>query len=115
MQNEVTTDGSFNGQQGMMVPGMMPPGMVQPGMMHPGMDQPGMMPPGMMPGFPNMPQAPMSLSEVDLRRINVEGMMSFLTRGIYIKQKMCVFEALTGIDTPNRYFVYEMSNTGQGG
>ena len=64
--------------------------------------------------FPVMPLHPQSLSEIDLRMINIEGMMTLLRKGIFIKQKMCILEAVTGIDTPNRYFVYELSNTGQG-
>lgn len=103
-----------------MNPGMMGPGMGGPGM---GMGGPGMgmgmgmggpgMPgtmPGMMPGVvPGMPGMPTSW---DPALLSVEQIWSMINEGIYVKQQFDLLEALTGCETANRYYVYELNNAG---
>lgn len=107
------------GQPGMQ-PGMGHPGM---GMGHPGMGmgQPmGMGHPGMgmgqpmgmgMPGMMTGPNAG-GLTGMDPGLMTVEQIWSMIPQGIFVKQKFDILEAMTGCDTPNRYYVYEQNTAG---
>lgn len=105
------------GQPMMGQPMMGQPMMGQPGMMQPGMMQPGMMQPGMgMPGGPmfnpNHPNAG-GMTGLDPGMMTVPMIFSTISTGIYIKQKFDLLEAITGCDTPNRYYVYELNKMGE--
>lgn len=103
------------GQPGMGHPGMGQPGMGHPGMGYPGqpgmgghMGQPmGMGMPGMMPGMPGQ-----GLTGMDPGQMTVEQIWSFIPQGIFVKQKFDILEAMTGCDTPNRYYVFEQNAAG---
>lgn len=95
------------GQPMMGQPMMGHPGMMgQPMMGQPMMGQPGMMP-GMMPGMQQ------GMTGVDPGMLTVEQIWSLIPQGIYIKQKFDILEAMTGCDTPNRYYVFEQTPSGE--
>jgi Scramblase len=100
------------GMQPMMQPGMQP--MMQP-MMQPGMQpmmQPGMMMPNNPMFNPNHPNAG-GMTGLDPGMMTVPMIFSTINTGIYIKQKFDLLEAMTGCDTPNRYYVYELNKAGE--
>ena len=114
-----------NGMGAPMMPGgqqqmMMGSGYAQQGPM---MGAPGMMGGPMMPG----PGAPMmgygapgmmnpnfgGMTGLDPGQMSVQQIWGCVSTGICVKQKMCAIEAITGCDTPNRYYVYEKAPSGQ--
>src|SRR3990167_7273552 len=95
---------------GMQPMGMQPMGM-QPMGMQPGYGQPGMMPNN--PMFnPNHPNAG-GMTGLDPGMKTVPKIFSTINTGIYIKQKFDIMEPLTGCETPNRYYVYELNKAGE--
>ena len=122
------------GQMGMQ-PGYGPGGMqagyssggMQPGYgsgaMQPGM-QPGnghiAMQPGMQPGYG--PESPMMMQNPNMRQqgmtgldpihMSVEQIWSMIDKGILVKQKFDIIEAMTGCENANRYYVHEMTSEG---
>ena len=91
---------------GMGQPMMGQPMMGGPMMGGPGMGGPMMGGPGMMPGMQN------GLTGVDPGMLTVEQIWSLIPQGIFVKQKFDILEALTGCDTPNRYYVFEQNQQG---
>ena len=61
---------------------------------------------GMMPGMQN------GLTGIDPGALTLEQIWSLIPQGIYIKQKFDILEAMTGCDTPNRYYVFEQTPAG---
>jgi len=105
---------------GMQPMGMQPMGMQPMGMQPMGMQPMGMQPMGMQPGMmpnnpmfnPNHPNAG-GMTGLDPGMMTVPMIFSTINTGIYIKQKFDIMEALTGCDTPNRYYVYELNKAGE--
>lgn len=52
------------------------------------------------------------MTGLDPMYMSVQQIMNTIQTGIYVKQKFDVLEAMTGCDTPNRYYVFEQSSQG---
>lgn len=108
----------------MMPPGMMQqPGMPmgQPGMPmghpgmpmgHPGMGSPMMPPPPFGAPVPN-PSLEGHMAGLDPALMTLQSIMDVMRNGVYIKQKMDMLEVVTGIDTANTYYVFELAPSGE--
>jgi hypothetical protein len=94
---------------GMGQPMMGQPMMGQPMMGQPMMGQP-MMGQPMMGGQMGGPHG--GLTGIDPGQLTVEQIWSLIPQGIFVKQKFDILEAMTGCDTPNRYYVFEQNPSG---
>lgn len=79
----------------------------------PMMGQPVMPPP---PGYgvpmPN-PTLEGNMAGLDPALMTLQSIMDVIRNGVYIKQKMDLLEVVTGIDTANTYYVFELSPSGE--
>jgi hypothetical protein len=55
---------------------------------------------------------PNGMMGYDPGMLSIEQIWNAIPQGIYVKQKFDILEALTGCETANRYYVYEMNNQG---